>query len=558
MANYNDLLGPARAPAGKRHLGETSQRQVLSGRAADMHVNAAGGYVFTLDDWTILRRFLILGTTQGTYYASSEQMGNEALLVIDRALAADPVKFVDILVEISLSGAPLKQSPCIFALARACSRVTGDTKRDTDQKDPVTIGRSYALAHAPQVLRTLQHVFEFTDYCRRQRGGGSGLLKAIGAIFMDRSVADVEYQALKYRQRVGWTPRDALRYAHPKTSDEERRNLFGWIVKPESDAGRAAVANSPRLAAFEELQAGPSLNRAVELITDHRMTHEFVPNELLNQKVVWEALLPNLPLTALVRNLRKMTQVGLLVDGSAASKIVREKLTNVDALRKARMHPLRIMGAMGAYSSGESRYGHGSSFIPSGYVLATLEDALELSWGSVTPLNKSVVVAIDKSGSMSQASPMAGLTAFHACLALATWYKRTEERCTILLFDHTASVLNVSSKVTFSEMKRISNPSGSTNLNAPLEWLAKNPSVDPELIITMTDNETWSGKGHYVEGLTKLRKKVSHPIAASIAAVTATKSTVADPSDPHSLEVVGFDPTVPEALAAFTNEVFGS
>lgn len=555
MATYNDLLGPKpTAPQVRHAMTRTPQHTLLAGREHEMHMNKAGGAVFTLDDWTTLRRFLILGTTQGTYYASSEQLGSDALKVVDRCIDADPIKFIDILVEISTSGAPLKQSPCIFSLARACAKMTGDHARDTNINDPVTVGRAYALAKAPLVLRTLQHTFEFMDYSRRQRGGGRGYTAMLKRLLTERSTRDVEYQALKYRERVGWTPRDLLRYSHPKK--QEHDNLFAWLVKPESEKGRVAVQESSRLAAFEALRTNIGHDDAAKRITQEKLTHEFVPNELLNDKLIWEALLPNLPLTALVRNLRKMTQVGLLVDGSEAVKIVREKLLNPEALRKARLHPLRVMGAMGAYGSGVSRYGHGTAFIPSGAVLGILEEALELSWGSVEPLNKRVVVAIDKSGSMSQASPMVGLTAFHACLALATWYKRTEEQCTILLFDHTASLLNVSNKVTFSEMKRVTNPSASTNLNAPLEWLAKNPSVDPELIITMTDNETWSGGTHYVEGLGRLRKKVSHPIAAAIAAVTATSSTVADPKDPHSLEIVGFDPTVPEALAGFAKEAF--
>lgn len=558
MTNYTDLLGPRRAPPGQRHASTTTpQYQVLKGRAAEMKRNAEGGFVFSTDDETTLRRFLVLGTTAGTYYASSEQLSADALEVVDRMLVQDAKRVVDIIVEVSLSGAPLKQSPCIFALARACSFVSGDPKRDCDNGDPVTVGRAYALAKAPVVLRTFQHVFEFLDYTTRQRGkGGSGLKTMLGRILTQGEVRDLEYQALKYRDREGFTPRDLLRLAHAKPGSTERDNLMGWIAKAESEKGRAAVASSARLAAFEELRAGVSVERAAQLITDQRLTHEFVPNELLGHQEIWAALLPNLPLTALTRNLRKMTQVGLLKDGkSEAVKLVRDKLTNVEALRRARLHPLRIMGARAAYSTGTSRYGHGSDFIPSSAVLSVLDDALELSWRAVEPLNKRTVIGVDKSGSMSQQSPMAGLSAFHACLALATWYKRTEVECHVILFDHSPELLNVSNKVTWSEMMRMSNPSGSTDTSAPLRWITAN-KIDPELIVTMTDNETWAGKTHYVEELGRIRQRVSHPVANVIAAVTATSSTVADPNDPHHLEVVGFDPTVPEAIAAHVKEVF--
>lgn len=558
MTTYSELLGPKRGSASTRHAGSsTHQALPLPGREAEMQLNQAGGFVFKTSDEVAFRRFLILGTAAGTYYASKEALSADAIKLIDRFIAADPKRFVDVLVEVSVSGAPLKQSPCIFALARACATVTGDPKRDCDNSDPVTVGRAYALANASKVLRTFQHVFEFLDYVSRQRGkGGNGLKRALANVVNGLSVRDLEYQALKYRERVGFTPRDLLRLAHPSSNELERRNLMGWIVKPESDFGRAAVQASSRLAAFEELRGGVSAERAVELISREKLTHEFVPNELLNEMIVWEALLPNLPLTALVRNLRKMTQVGLLVDGNReAINALSARLTNGEALRRARLHPLRIMGARAAYSSGTSRYGHGSDFIPSGAVLAILDQALELSFSAVEPLNRRVVIGIDKSGSMSWSSPMAGLTAFHACLALATWYKRSEDECHILLFDTRAQLVNVSKNVTWSEMMRIENPAGATDLSAPLRWITKN-GVDPELIVTMTDNETWAGREHYVEELARIRKRANHPVANVIAAVTATDSTVADPKDPHHLEVVGFDPTVPEAIAAHVKEVF--
>lgn len=558
MSGYQGLLGPVRGPIQTKHAaGFTPQHTVLKGREADMHRNAAGGYVFTLDDWSILRRFLVLGSTTNTYYASAEQLSDDAMKLIDRALATDPIKFVDTVVEVSVSGAPLKQSSCIFALARACSNITGDAKRDTDNKDPVTKGRTYALAEAPKVLRTNQHVFEFLDYCRRQRGGGSGLLKLLAGRVLNPDLGQVEYQALKYRTRVGWSPRDLLRYAHPKTGDAERDNLFAWLVKPESEKGRLAVQNSERLAAFEELQGEVSVSRAVELITANRMTHEFVPNTLLGERDIWAALLPNLPVTALVRNLRKMTQVGLLVDGSEAVKIVRDKLTNADVLKKARLHPLRVMFADRSYRGGTSRWAHGADFVPSGQVLGILEDALEVSFSAVEPLNRRTVVAVDSSGSMSQTIGDNGLfTAFEAGLLFAMWYKRTEADCTFLTFHGQTQLQSVSDKVRYQELLKIGTPGGTTDMSSPLKWI-NDKGLDPEHITIVTDNVTWSGyRSHPTEELARIRKRVKHPVAVSYVATTLNNGTCGDPKDPHMLSVVGFDATVTEAIAAHVKEVF--
>ncbi len=557
---YADMLGPRRASPGVRHAGtSTPQHRPLVGREAEMQRNAAGGYVFKLSDWDTLRRFLILGTTQGTYYASGEQLTNEAMALVKRCIAADPQRTVDIIVEISKAGSPLKQSPCLVALALACSTTTGDPKRDSHNADPVTRGRAYALAKAPEVLRTYSHVFEFLDYCRRQRGAGTGLLNMLSRIILDMPLSQLEYQTLKYRNRSGWTPRDLLRYSHAKTKDILVDNFLAWTVKPETEKARLAVMASAQLDAFETIQDigrsdKPDFARAAKLIADHKLTHEFVPNTLQGDKRVWEALLHNLPLTALVRNLRKMTQVGLLVDGNrSALDVLRKRLVNAEYIRKSRLHPLRLMGALAAYTSGTDR--RGGEFMASGAVIGIIEEALELSWSSIEPINKRVLLAVDKSGSMSSPSPMAGLSAFHACLALAAWYKRSEAECQLLLFDQTATPINVSNRVTFSELRRISNPAGGTDIGSPIKW-ALDKGYDPELSIVMTDNDTWSGRSHYVELMGKLRKRAKHPIASVVAAVTATSSTVNDPNDKHALEVVGYDPTVPEAISAHAKEVF--
>ena len=46
--------------------GETPQTEPLPGQIP----NAAGGFYYPIDDWTLLDRFLILGSEAGTYYVS--------------------------------------------------------------------------------------------------------------------------------------------------------------------------------------------------------------------------------------------------------------------------------------------------------------------------------------------------------------------------------------------------------------------------------------------------------------------------------------------------------
>src|SRR5262245_61823972 len=83
--------------------------------------NSAGGYVFALDDWARLDRFLILGCEGSTYYATERALTIENALAVTRCLDADGPRTVARIVEISRAGRAPKQNPAIFALALAAS-----------------------------------------------------------------------------------------------------------------------------------------------------------------------------------------------------------------------------------------------------------------------------------------------------------------------------------------------------------------------------------------------------------------------------------------------------
>ena len=85
--------------------------------------NQAGGYVFAIDDWARLDRFLILGTEGGTYYATERKATMENAEAVCRCIAADGARTVRRIVEISQSGRAPKNGPAILesALIQYCA-----------------------------------------------------------------------------------------------------------------------------------------------------------------------------------------------------------------------------------------------------------------------------------------------------------------------------------------------------------------------------------------------------------------------------------------------------
>ncbi|GMS99179.1 hypothetical protein PENTCL1PPCAC_21354, partial [Pristionchus entomophagus] len=71
------------------------------------------------------------------------------------------------------------------------------------------------------------------------------------------------------------------------------------------------------------------------------LVREHIPTEKLNSRRVWKGLLKKMPMTALIRNLGKMQNVGLLTGGILAQ--VAYHVRNKDALKKARIHPIQLL-----------------------------------------------------------------------------------------------------------------------------------------------------------------------------------------------------------------------
>ena len=72
-------------------------------------------------------------------------------------------------------------------------------------------------------------------------------------------------------------------------------------------------------------------------------------------------------------------------------------------------------------------------------------------------------------------------------------------------------------------------------------------------VIVLTDNETWAGQTHASMELDKLRRRDGRPVMNVNVAMTATRGG-GDPRDAGTLQVVGFDQTVPEAVRRFLGD----
>lgn len=511
----------------------TPQSQPLPGRD-DMIKNAAGGYTFELDDWARLRRFLILGCEGGTYYASEAKLTKENAETAIRCIKADGKRVVRETVEVSDKGLAPKNEPAIFVLA--CASHFGDEST-----------RKAALAVLPDVCRIGTHLFRFCEY-RQAIGGGWGRgIRAAVSKWYRRPHAELIMQALKYQQRNGWSHRDVLRLAHPIASDDIYKAVYDAICRPDKWEG---LQSFPVVAGYLKAQKAKDAKTVAAIIREHRLQREMIPTEFLVHADVWDALLPSMGYTALIRNLGNLSKCGLLKPFSDCARFVQGKLSDGDAIRKARVHPWHVLLASRTYGKGSGFRGSGSwQVVPQ--VVEVLDQAFELAFHNVEPTSKRYILGIDVSGSMSSNYGDSPITVAEAAAAMALITVRTEPQYWAFGFATKFKDLRITKRDSLNDVltKTRHMNFGGTDCAVPIRWARQN-KVQADAVLVYTDNETWAGPTHAASELQAYRREIG-PLKLGFIAFEATPNAVADPQDAGSMNFVGMDASLPQAINAF-------
>ncbi len=543
-------------------LAPVPQSQPLPGQVP----NSSGGHSFALSDRARLERFLILGADGGSYYASERALTLDNAAVLTRLLSVDGVGVVELIVDVSVRGRAPKNDAAIFALAVALKRGELETRRA-------------AAAAVPKVCRTSTHLFALVEAVKGLGGFGRITDRALERWYVDKTPAELALQLAKYQARNGWSHKDVLRKAKPVPSSDLQKNLFAWATGkpfafPEGDAGSEVDV----IRGAEQVKASSSSSEVAALITRYGLPRELVPTEYLSSMAVWESLLMSgqgMPLTALVRNLGKMTAIGLLAPLSTSTKRVVERLTDRQQLARARVHPLQLLVAARVYAQGRGDKGS-LSWTPVPAIVSAINTAFHLAFASVEPTGRRWLLGLDVSGSMGGGrvanSP---LTPREAAAALALVTVGVEAQSHVVAFtasrvkgaapawsEHTTvpryTSANGIAPLPFSKSTSLKQavaltsglPFGATDCALPMRYaLAQKIPVD--VFVVLTDNETWAGDVHPTVALQQYRQKMGIAAKLVVVGMVSNGFTIADPNDGGMLDVVGFDTAVPALMTAF-------
>lgn len=554
--NFATMSGRVKASKAKTR---TAQSKPVPGREDEMIQNNAGGYSFAVDSWARLDRFLILGAPGNTLHIGQKELVTQNADVVEELLAVGGLRVVEKIAEVLRESRSMKVDAPFFALAMAAS-----------SKDDAV--RAAALAVLPELVRIPTHLFTFVGYANDLRGWGRGLRRAVGAYYTTTALPKLAMHSWKYKNREGWTHKDVLHLTHVRAEGPARRAIFEYMNTGKAPEGGTADRALDQIAAAEELLHTTDAKSAVKLIKDHRLTREAVPTALLNETKVWDALLEEMPVTALVRNLGKMSSLGMTGPISDTEALIVERLTNAEAVQRSRIHPMNLLVALKTYEGGKGLRGN-LSWKANRNIVDAMEEAFELSFGNVEKTGKRLLLAGDDSGSMGSRwggsnRVMGVMSPAEAAAAMMYITYKVEPKAVMMTYSTDITEIKASRRMTMGSLLKQFGHGGGTDTALPLHY-ALEQNIDFDAIVSYTDNETWAGgmhrssyygsrygtgrSGHVVELLRDYQNKVGHPVRFANVAMVANGVTDVDPKNGNMFEIAGMDSNTPKIISEFVS-----
>ncbi|MEG7521493.1 MAG: TROVE domain-containing protein, partial [Chromatiales bacterium] len=420
---------------------------------------------------------------------------------------------VKMAIEFSVDDRTAKQNGLMVAMAM-CAR---------QSVDPQTQRLCYENLHL--VCRIPTHLFMFLTYCEaisRGTGWGRAHRRAISNWYLRFRESPQQARRLamlvtKYRNREGWSHQDVVRLSHPipGTDDNGVTAILKYIVKGFDSAKEDLESNGllEYLQAVEDVRAQRDANTInvsgmADMIREHRLVREHLNTQLLRFSDIWEALLEHMPMTAMIRNLGKMSSIEMLTAGSRCEKLITSRLGDLEILKKARIHPFNVLVALLVYKKGKGDKGK-LTWTPNTAILQALDDAFYMTFKLVEPTNKRYLLAVDVSGSMyfGSVNGCSSITPGMAAAALSLVTARTERQCEIVGFSHELVPLAIGPHMKLPDVENAMRNTnmGGTDCSLPMQYAMKN-NKKFDVFIIYTDNETHSGYIHPAEELREYRR----------------------------------------------------
>jgi 60 kDa SS-A/Ro ribonucleoprotein len=536
-----------------------SQFTLLTEKPLETTTSHEGGIVSKVNGKILLERFLILGSA-GTFYASGGDVTKTMTTGVKQYIDEHPVEALMLTLKVAKERLALRKDPAIYVLALLSMPTVTESVRKYAYRELLTV--------CPTGTDLLHYMaFRYPEGPQGMRHSGMGFRKAIGRWFRDHP--NLPLQAVKYEQRDGWSLRDVLRVARPQLLLDEQHETLSFIVNKEKWRARYTNEDDYNNTLFEGYDAlrreSIDPDDAWRIIRISRLPREAIPGPLLAHRKVWEALLPDMPPRALIRNLGKLSSLDIDKDQEGQAFIIGKIQKGLGLL-----HPFEYLIGERMYSQGHGNKGK-LTWKPNHFIIDALRQAYPMSYKGLTVHKGKPLVALDTSGSMTSVVSGTPLQALEAAAALASviayQYPYAE------FFAYSQGLTRMDPKTHgaadfMAEMKRLQHVG--TYCHLPLAHVMDHPEKEYTAVVSITDSETndggivqpwrrspFSGQSipkcaQIVDAIQRTQRK---DFKHAVVAMAANEVSIADPRDPNQLDLVGLSADLPVGLAKFLSGV---
>lgn len=356
-----------------------------------------GGRAFTRDPLSELVLLAVVNMVgQDTFYESAEGRDTRFAQLCRTAALTNPVNFLDFLGW--LRGEANMRTASLVAAAEG-TKARLDAGADPfpypvtngSQADRIEQRLSGPRAFVDAVLQRPDEPGEFVAYWQTTYGRNlpmpvkRGLADAVQRLYSERSL--LKYDTDSHAVRFG----DVLDLVHPRAKAPWQADLYTYALHrrhgyPDQVPEGLTTVQNERLFRAEvdrhpEWLYDPERLRAAGLTWEDALS--ISGSVSADKRKVWEAMIPNMGIMALIRNLRNFDEARVSDD---VAQLVISRLQDPEQIAKSRQFPYRFLSAYRAAPSLRWSY--------------ALERALSASMTNVPEFSGRSLVLVDTSASM--------------------------------------------------------------------------------------------------------------------------------------------------------------
>lgn len=305
--------------------------------------------------------------------------------------------------------------------------------------------------------------------------------------------------------------------------------------------------------------------RKIQKKNSIQIVREHIPTGFLHLKEVWQALLDDMPTTALIRNVNKMSVVGLFDDQENVNKVI-SRVQDPCKLKAAKIHPMQLLVAKTVYEKGRGDVGGGNyrdmTWRVNDDIVQAFGDAFYQSFKGAAECKtgKKFMICLNVSTSMTQkgCSGCRSLTPVGAACAMALYTWNIEDDVEIVAFGGGDELVDLKRAEGFHRgmqleeaLERIEQLDlGDTNCALPMSH-AREKFLEIDVFVVFTDSRPTFLTTNARDALRTYNKEMDRCAKFIVCGMNSSGHTVAHPDDPNMLDIVGFDLHVPQLICQF-------